>query len=363
MTISKVKAGEKTTLSMQEWQALSVSGSADAQGVVYWLDDALGGGNSHKSWPIGAGALPVIGPYAGVSQFLLTCSVGMLTASVAAAVLTMSTVVATTPGAPTSVTATAGDTTATVTGVAPASNGGSAITGYIATDSATGTQYSGAALPISVTGLTNGVARTFSLVAVNAVGPGPAAVSNSITPAVPNVLSIGNNDLIQDQTFTTRVAMLNSKRVGVTIQNLNAAAAIDVGTANQPNNNRNPAGAYPSIVQAGQQALIAGDIGQVWVRPHGYATAALSAVGTAVTATFAAGVLPTGIAAAIAAGQKFSVVGAVPAAYNGASITATYVDANTLTWTAAAAPGGAGTTQGVLTFLNQQCTVIEEATP
>jgi hypothetical protein len=90
----------------------------------------------------------------------------------------------TVPGAPTIGTASAGDTTATVAFTAPASNGGSAITSYTAKSSPGGITASGASSPITVTGLTNGTAYTFTVTATNAAGTGPAsAASNSVTPS------------------------------------------------------------------------------------------------------------------------------------------------------------------------------------
>jgi hypothetical protein len=87
------------------------------------------------------------------------------------------------PGAPTIGTATGGNAQATVSFTAPASNGGSAITGYTVTSNPGGIQGTGSASPITVTGLTNGTAYTFTVTATNAVGTGPAsAASNSVTP-------------------------------------------------------------------------------------------------------------------------------------------------------------------------------------
>lgn len=90
--------------------------------------------------------------------------------------------VATAPGAPTIGTAVAGDGYVDVAFTAPASNGGSAITGYTATLS-TGESNTGTTSPIRVTA-GNGVARTGTVTATNPVGTGAAsAASNSVTPA------------------------------------------------------------------------------------------------------------------------------------------------------------------------------------
>jgi len=95
----------------------------------------------------------------------------------------------TAPGAPTNVTATAGNAQATVFFTAPP-DGGSPITSYtvtpyIGTTSEKTTSGSGAATSITVKGLKNGTPYTFTVTAANAIGKGqPSGHSNPVTPGI-----------------------------------------------------------------------------------------------------------------------------------------------------------------------------------
>jgi hypothetical protein len=89
----------------------------------------------------------------------------------------------TVPGAPTNVTATAGNGKATVTFTPPADNGGSPITGYIVTSNPGNISATGTSTTITVTGLSNGTAYTFTVNAVNAAGNGQdSTASNAVIP-------------------------------------------------------------------------------------------------------------------------------------------------------------------------------------
>lgn len=89
------------------------------------------------------------------------------------------------PGAPAIGTAVAGDTRATVSFTAPTSTGGATITGYTVSCTGGGTTRttSGAAAPLTVTGLVNGTAYLCSAQATNTVGTGPASGQVSVTPS------------------------------------------------------------------------------------------------------------------------------------------------------------------------------------
>jgi hypothetical protein len=87
------------------------------------------------------------------------------------------------PGAPAISNATASDASATVKFSAPSSDGGSPVTGYTVTSNPGNITASGPASPITVFGLTSGVAYTFTVTATNNAGTGVASnPSNSVIP-------------------------------------------------------------------------------------------------------------------------------------------------------------------------------------
>jgi predicted RNA-binding protein with TRAM domain len=92
-----------------------------------------------------------------------------------------------------------GNTQVTLSWTAPASDGGSAVTGYVVTPSIGGVAqtpvtFASVATTQTVTGLTNGTAYTFTVAAINEAGTGPlstpsAAVTPATTPGAPTIVS------------------------------------------------------------------------------------------------------------------------------------------------------------------------------
>jgi hypothetical protein len=106
------------------------------------------------------------------------------------------------PGAPTSVTATPGNGQATVSWIAPSSNGSSAIISYTVTSSPGGlsaTTTNGSTTSATVTGLTNGTIYTFTVRANNIYGTSATSTaSNSVIPSIPpntptNIYAVAGN--------------------------------------------------------------------------------------------------------------------------------------------------------------------------
>jgi Fibronectin type III domain len=132
-----------------------------------------------------AGVLSGTPTQAGTFVFLVKSANGVLPDAQALVSVTVNPapIVNTVPGAPTGVSALADDASASVSWTAPASNGGSPITGYTVVPTSGPGSCVVTGLTAQCTGLTNGLVYTFTVKALNAVGTGPGAVSNAVTPA------------------------------------------------------------------------------------------------------------------------------------------------------------------------------------
>lgn len=133
-------------------------------------------------------------------------------------------VAAVVPGAPVIGTATAGDGQATLTFSAPASNGGAGITGYTVTSNPAGGVASSAGSPITVPGLDNGMAYTFTVTATNSAGTGAASLaSNTVTPAAAQTITFNNPGA---QNFGTTPTLTASTDSGLTVSFSSATTGV-----------------------------------------------------------------------------------------------------------------------------------------
>ncbi|MBD9572511.1 putative Ig domain-containing protein [Ensifer sp. ENS08] len=128
------------------------------------------------------------------------------------------------PAAPTGVVATAGDSQAMVAFVAPSSNGGALISRYVVTSSPDGLTGDGTSSPVVITGLTNGTSYTFTVVAENNAGPGPAsAASNAVTPRTIQTITFANPGA---QSFGTTPTLSASSDSGLTVSFTSSTTAV-----------------------------------------------------------------------------------------------------------------------------------------
>ena len=135
------------------------------------------------------------------------------------AAITPPTPVNTVAGAPTAVSATAGDSSASVSWTVPTANGGATITDYVieySSDSgATWTAFThtaSTATSATVTGLVNGRGYTFRIKAVNSVGNSAAsAASVAVTPVAPVVEPVAKSTSDRT-TFSSNSTSLSAKQ-------------------------------------------------------------------------------------------------------------------------------------------------------
>lgn len=269
---------------------------------------------------------------------------------------------ATVPDVPTSLVVTPGNASASIAANAPANNGGSPITGYLITDSVTGTQYPTATLPYNLTGLNDGATRTVSVQAVNAVGAGQAAVSSSFSPTVPvarvewthPLIDMTDNGLIANPGLALPYPGIQVKRdlnrLSITIQN-NTPGSVGFGVKTEDNSDYNPV-TYTQLATNTEQYISGSTaVNQVSLQVVSQTLTALTSSGTTATATLANHGFNTGDIKGIG--------NCAPSGYNGFK-TITVVDANTFTYTLASSQA-AVTTLPVVIDPTKTVTIITES--
>ncbi len=168
----------------------------DAQVDVSWSAPASDGGTSITSYLVSAssgnhtcswasGPLScVVGGLVNGTAYSFRVTATTIVGTSSASAWSASATPRSVPDRPATVTATPGDASAHVSWLAPASDGGSAITGYAVTSSPDAkTCATSGALACTVSGLTNDTSYTFTVTAMNIAGTSSAsAPSDPVTP-------------------------------------------------------------------------------------------------------------------------------------------------------------------------------------
>lgn len=174
------------------WSAPASNGGA---AITHYVVTASGSGGQTCTWSSGAFTCTVTGLVNG-AQYTFTVVAQNRAGSSPASAASNTVMPIGAPPSPTGASATAGDQQATVSCTAPVTNGGATITSYTATASPGGAHASAPSCPITVTGLTDGTAYTFTVTVTNTLGTSPpSTASNAVTPvdthppAAPTALS------------------------------------------------------------------------------------------------------------------------------------------------------------------------------
>lgn len=182
-SVGAVAGNARVTLS---WTAPSTPGSSAI--TDYLITPYIGTVSQGSEYFASASTTEVLGGLTNGTAYTFTVA-AVNNAGVGAASLPSNAVTPiTTPTAPTAVSAVGNNAQATLAWTVPASNGGSAITGYVVTPyigtvAQTPQQVGVATSSDTVMGLTNGTTYTFTVSAVNKAGIGAASVpSNAVTP-------------------------------------------------------------------------------------------------------------------------------------------------------------------------------------
>jgi|GEM_PF-6749818 len=159
-----------------------------------------------------------------------TCTInadqgGDASVAAAATVSRSFTVIAVVPDAPTIGAVIAGDGQVSVAFTVPVINGGATITSYTVTSNPDAQTATGTSSPITVSGLTNGTAYTFTVRATSYAGTsGASAASGSMTPIMPQTITFGT---LPSQVYGTVFVKLTgtaSSSLAVNYASANSAA-------------------------------------------------------------------------------------------------------------------------------------------
>ncbi len=189
---SSVSAVVNTTNVTVAWSAVSSTSPV----TDYIVEYSVNNGSSWLVWVDGvststSATLTGLTPNVPVSvRVKAVNAIGVSPASLVVTVTPRAAVTA--PSAPQNVSATAGDTRATVRWSAPSNNGGAVISLYTVSSSPGGlTCTASSVLACVVNGLTNGVAYTFTVTATNSAGTSPASsASNEVIPVAQGIPAV-----------------------------------------------------------------------------------------------------------------------------------------------------------------------------
>jgi hypothetical protein len=232
--------------------------------------------------------------------------------------------IATVPGAPTIFSVAAGNAQVTVQFTLPASNGGSPITSYTVVSTPGNLTATGSVSPLTVTGLTNGLAYTFRVRATNAVGTSAlSAASASVVPKGPPGAPV-MGVISQSGNLGDRAS------VAFTAPSSNGGSAITSYRITATPGNFSATGAASPIVVTGLTAGVS----------YRFVGTATNVVGTSVNSNLSALFIPTGrpdapVISGVVASVGTASVSFVPP-FNGAS--------SILSYTITAQPGNITTT-------------------
>ena len=209
-------------LTVPEAPTIGTASAGNAQAVVTFTAPLSNGGSAITGYTVtsspgnikgtgSASPITVIGLTNGTTYTFMVTATNAIGSSIASST-SNSVIPLTVPGAPTIGTATAGNAQVVVTFTALISNGGSPITGYTLTSVPGGLTGTSTSSPITLTGLTNGTAYTFTVTATNVNGTGAASsASNSIIPStIPGPPIIGTASAGTAQAIVTFTAPVSN---------------------------------------------------------------------------------------------------------------------------------------------------------